>query len=69
MRTKAKIPPAPQPLFNLEEHNSNQSRHVATRLWNVPYAMCKSLMDRLKVAPKLPGTFFKITPSNRTQIA
>lgn len=47
-------------LFNLEEHNSQQNRHVRTGPTNVQYAVCKAMKTRLEMSPKLPGTYWKI---------
>lgn len=51
--------------FNLEEHNSQQKYHVRTAPTNVSYAICKAIKSRLEVAPKLPGTYWKIVPNEK----
>lgn len=51
-------------LYNLEEHNSQQKRHVSTPAHNVHYAVAKSLKDSLEKRPKLPGTYWKIVAAS-----
>jgi hypothetical protein len=45
---------------NLEQHNSQQNRHVATHVWSKPYGVCKAEKKKLEAQKQLPGTYFKI---------
>ena len=54
--------PTPQKLFNLREYRKVDDKEVCMRtiVYNVPYAMCKALGDRCRLAPHFPGTYWKI---------